>query len=422
MEEVMKKIVYTFLIVVLFLIPLNSFAADTTASGTANVDVFIDQSDRSSDSYDYGSQDYSFPYAGRHDSSSTFAVQPVYNTEKMGDLKGLPQDWARMGWRILPFPERTMAEGIPMAVLDKSRSASKFLWWGMNHEEKDTGYPVIDKANGRVFPVNFFPKDASAYPVRHAKAYAGKEKYLPTEAEYEAIYHGAKSGAKYFLVLYNIHYLSKTENASLGTTIVGNAAVGPSGEVGKRLLSGGGGSGWGSAQSWVWERGGYWVIFLDRMPTPPTPAKPARTKKNAKVAPVQKNIVKKQRAKTPSIMFDQDSSALRSDQLNTVDKIAGLINSMIPDLLKSKRIIRAIGGASREGEYGYNLPLADNRAKIAHKAVAQRLFQKYKIPADKIAKILQHSSIGENYPDFDKNFPDSRNRRVFFVMEDRLTE
>ena len=399
----------------ILLSPTFVLATDTIVDSNSSVNILIDQSDKSIHQEDYGSTNHNFPYVGKHDSSSTFGVQPVYNLDKLGDMRGLRKDWAKMGWRVLTFPERLVREGIPKKVLEKSRAS-----W-LSDRANDTGFPVLEKADGKVFPINFYPLDGSALAVRHSKAYAQDEKYLPTEAQYESIYHGAQSGAKYFVVLYNIHYLSKTKNASIGTTLIGNAAVGPASEPGKRLLSGGGGSGFGTAQSWVWERGGYWTIFFDRKPLPPTPKKAvtktqasAPTAKTDTAAKVKNDQVRKP---LPSITFDQDSAIIEGKNLQLIEKFAGMISQDKSQLLQNGTHIMVFGSASSEGSDPYNALLSRLRSIAVHDALAKKLINKFGAKKEEVNKILKIGYSGED--ESIKRYIEKNNRAVVLLASKR---
>ena len=259
-------------------------------------------------------------------------------------------------------------------------------------------------------------------PVIHSKTYAEQEKYLSSEALYEAIYYGAKSGAAYFTVLYNNHYISKAENHSLGTSIVGNAAVGIGGNPGNRLVSSGGGAGIGSAQSWVWERGGYLVIFWDRKPVPSmnktvskshVSAPAAKTKTNT--APKVKKI--EGRKSLPSITFDQDSTVIKGENLQLIEKFAGMISQDKSQLLQNGTHIMVFGSASSEGSDPYNALLSRLRSIAVHDALTKKLINKFGAKKEETEKILKIGYSGED--ESIKKYVEKNDRAVVLLASKR---
>lgn len=109
-----------------------------------------------------------------------------------------------------------------------------------------------------------------------------------------------------------------------------------------------------------------------------------------------------------TITFATNSADPTAEAKQQVAELAGAINSVRPKSLKPNTLYLIVGHTDTQGDRTYNLELSKLRAKN----VALMLTHDFNIPENEIMNV----GVGQDYPAFDKDPPDSRrNRRVEII-------
>jgi outer membrane protein OmpA-like peptidoglycan-associated protein len=354
----------------------------------------------------------------KQDGSFVAAPQPIYGAVKPGDDL-IPDFYKKMGWSALV--------GKPFDKI-KVRRIKNEKKWLLGQEETDTDEPVIEKTeNDEDVIINFgyWPKNAEE--TNSAKVAMEKERNIFTQSLSEALYHAwnAKK-AKNVLILYNTKYISQAEVAALGTAFVTGAPIGPKSEAASNPVAGmAGGSGFGTAKSYVYKEPIFWVIAFNKYDAEPLylpPPKEENITPAATLPPQTPPVVEKaapapevkviepekpkiEMAKLPRLYFDTDESVIKNTlresnitgQLENVQVITDWFVKFVKDNPDSKTKILLLGSADERHTKEHNLILGFSRATNSGEEIKARA-EIAGVSSQIIKDRLIPVSVGEDHP------------------------
>jgi outer membrane protein OmpA-like peptidoglycan-associated protein len=373
----------------------------------------------------------------KQDGSFVAAPQPIYGNVAPGD-DILPDFYKKMGWAIL--------RGAPFDKTKVKRIKSERKGW-LSQTVTDTGEEVLEKTKDDedvIVSLDSWPKNAEE--TGSAKVAMEKEQNVFSQALSEARYQAWEpKNAKYIITLYNTKYVSQADVAALGTAFVTGAPIGPKSDASSNPVAGmAGGSGIGTAKSYVYKEPIFWVIAFNsrgdgplyelpkKVAAPPASAPPQTPPVVEKAVPAPETKApepekpKIEVVKLPGIYFDTNEAKVKdvlresniSGQFENLQVIADWVVKFFKDNPESKEKIWLIGSADERYTNDHNLQLGFARAKAVGEEI-KALAEIAGISSKTIKERLIPASVGEEHP-ISKLL--GENRSVYILKAETLSD